>query len=219
MKLNISKAGILRIFLTVIVLFAGVIIGFLCADKDSLDNKRYPGEGVSSVEIPKSEETESPARTGRNQVDREKLAALLERQETNKELTAKEKEREERKRIMLREMAILEDALPGNSFLPTIRTEDERERELSDIKEQQRLQQLVNDEQATQKDLDRYYTLQVKRFEDELTLIDFCEQYNNDAQVQETTPLIFCKKFLRHSDARREANQLSIASLQKRFNQ
>lgn len=121
------------------------------------------------------------------------------------------------KRLEEREIQLLRDALPGNMMLPGIRTATELNNAVEDIKEQQHLQTLIESGKATANDLRRYYDLRAKHFEDELSLIEYCDKVLSTADSEEDLPYSFCMEISVNSAEVRRANEASLAKLRQDF--
>lgn len=92
----------------------------------------------------------------------------------------------EEMRISLeREVGLLKAALPDNMMVPSERTNMEAEALMADGQEQATLQALIDKGEATQSDKERYFDMISKQLEDEVEIINHCNQMvansNNNA--------------------------------------
>jgi hypothetical protein len=113
------------------------------------------------------------------------------------------------------EISLLKEALPGNIMLPVEKTEEELDQQLESIIEQQELQALIDNQEATESDLQRYYKLQAKHFEDEIALIDYCNQIILENQPGDNTLYPFCMTVSEKSSEKRQANEASLEKLRQ----
>jgi hypothetical protein len=113
------------------------------------------------------------------------------------------------------EIRLLKEALPGNIMLPGEKTEEELNQGLESIMEQQHIQALIDRQEATEHDLQRYYDLQAKVFEDEIALIDYCNQMVFEDQPGDDTSNPFCKSVSVEASEKRLANETSLEELRQ----
>ena len=114
-----------------------------------------------------------------------------------------------------KEIRQLKEALPGNVMIPGKKTEEELDQMLESIKKQQYIQDLINEGEASGDDLRRYYELQAKRYEDEIALIDYCDQIISESQSEDDISNPFCKTVIEESGKKREANEASLEYLRQ----
>ena len=116
-----------------------------------------------------------------------------------------------------REMDRLRAALPGNYLLPE-KTQEDLRKETERLEEEADLTWLILEEEATTSELDDYYKLKAKRYQDEIAALDFCEKHLREAAEKEETPLGFCIDINATDTAdRRRASEDSLALLQRAY--
>jgi hypothetical protein len=116
------------------------------------------------------------------------------------------------------EMRTLRQALPGNGLLPVNKTEEERQQERENSRDEMNIRELIIGGRALKSDLADYYDLKAKRFNDEIALLDFCDNNLNEAKVNGNVPLSYCIDVEATGIAdRRKANEDALARLQQDY--
>jgi hypothetical protein len=115
--------------------------------------------------------------------------------------------------IQRREIQEIRESLPGNMMVPGNKPEAERNAIYADIEEQRQLQDLIQKNLATSYEKQRYYKLQAKRFEDEIELIQYCQEKLSNISDSEYIFHDLCSEITEHGEQIVEANQRSLENL------
>ncbi len=115
------------------------------------------------------------------------------------------------------EIQMLHEALPENRLIPINRSKQELERTIESIEEEQYIQTLINNKEATAGDLQRYYDLQARQFEDEIALIDFCQKVVAEEHSAYDVAHPFCASVVLDGEAKRMANEESLEQLRQHY--
>lgn len=115
------------------------------------------------------------------------------------------------------EIQQLKEALPGNMMVPGNKSEMERNVIYADMKEQYKLQDLIQNDQATDDERQRYYDLQAKRFEDEIELIQYCKEKLSHFSHNEHIYHDLCADITEYGDEVIEADEKSLDNLRNQL--
>ncbi len=117
--------------------------------------------------------------------------------------------------MMAQEIFDLKQAMPDNRLIPVERTEAEAQELLQEMEEMQSIKELIDQDAATYSDRERYYDIQAKNFEDEIELINFCNDRVGSSMGSADNPNGICSNISKDSERRLQEIQKTMEQLQQ----
>lgn len=115
------------------------------------------------------------------------------------------------------EIKSLREALPNNILIPFERTPEEVEALMADAQEVGAITQAIEENTATLEERQRYMDIVSKQFDDEIELINYCNDMSGDPSYD--IPEGICKQVVMQSDERLEEIEKIREELRKKIMQ
>jgi len=114
------------------------------------------------------------------------------------------------------ELQYLQEVLPDNLMIPAEKTPEQVDALFAEFEQHRQLQELINSGKATQEDRERYYELRMKKYDEEIALINLCNDVasNSMASADERQAQL-CSHIADSSEQRLQVINESIEALEQ----